>query len=41
METIAIACDHGGYDLKKIIKKHYVAQYDFIDLGTNSPDSVD
>ena len=41
METIAIACDHGGYDLKEIIKKYYADQYDFMDLGTNSPDSVD
>ncbi len=41
MEIIAIACDHGGYDLKEIIKKHYAGQYDFLDLGTNSPDSVD
>ncbi|MFP4098464.1 MAG: ribose 5-phosphate isomerase B [Alphaproteobacteria bacterium] len=41
MQTIAIACDHGGYDLKEIIKKHYADHYEFLDLGTHSPDSVD
>ncbi len=41
METIAIACDHGGYDLKETIKKRYAQQYEFLDLGTDSPASVD
>lgn len=41
METIAIACDHGGYDLKEIIKERYADKYKFLDLGTNSVDSVD
>ena len=41
METIAIACDHGGYDLKEVIKNRFSDRYDFLDLGTNSADSVD
>ncbi len=41
METIAIACDHGGYELKEKIKQHYAIQYKFLDLGTNSSESVD
>lgn len=41
METIAIACDHGGYDLKETIKQYLSEKYDFLDLGTNSTDSVD
>ncbi len=41
MEKLAIACDHGGYDLKEAIKKHFSDNIDFIDLGTNSTDSVD
>jgi len=41
MEKVAIACDHGGYDLKEIIKERYADRYEFLDLGTNSTDSVD
>ena len=41
MENIAIACDHGGYELKEAIKKHFLGKVNFIDLGTNSTDSVD
>ncbi|MCK5384140.1 MAG: ribose 5-phosphate isomerase B [Alphaproteobacteria bacterium] len=41
MEIIAIACDHGGYDLKEVIKDHYANQFEFLDLGTSSADSVD
>ncbi len=41
MEKIAIACDHGGYELKEAIKKHFSGKFNFIDLGTNSTDSVD
>lgn len=40
-ETLAIACDHGGYELKEAIKAHFVPRFDFLDLGTHSPDSVD
>ena len=41
METLAIACDHGGYDLKEAIKELFSDRLSFIDLGTNSHDSVD
>ncbi len=41
MEKIAIACDHGGYDLKEAIKAKFSNQVEFVDLGTNSTDSVD
>ncbi|MGH1455504.1 MAG: ribose 5-phosphate isomerase B [Alphaproteobacteria bacterium] len=41
MKKLLIACDHGGYDLKEAIKSHFSTQVEFIDLGTNSRDSVD
>ncbi len=41
MKKIAIACDHGGLDLKKAIQKHYQHQFEFIDCGTNSTQSCD
>jgi len=41
MEKLLIACDHGGYELKEAIKSHFSDSYEFIDLGTNSTDSVD
>lgn len=37
---IAIAADHGGFELKEVIKAHYKA-LEFIDLGTYSADAVD
>ena len=37
---IAIAADHGGFELKEALKAHYKA-LEFIDLGTYSADSVD
>lgn len=37
---IAIASDHGGFELKEALKKHY-ATLNFTDLGTYSADSVD
>ncbi len=37
---VAIACDHGGYDLKEAIKDNFDIKW--IDLGTdNAKDSVD
>lgn len=42
MKKIAIAADHGGYELKEVLKKYYAGQgVDFIDLGTASEASVD
>jgi ribose 5-phosphate isomerase B len=40
-ETLAIACDHGGYELKEAIKARLSARFDFLDLGTHSAESVD
>jgi ribose 5-phosphate isomerase B len=41
-ETIAIAADHGGFDLKSIlIPDLRELGYDVLDLGTMSRDSVD
>lgn len=39
---IALACDHGGLDLKKVIHT-YVEQlgYEVVDFGTNTMDSCD
>ena len=39
---IVIASDHGGYELKEIIKIHLNEKgYSVIDIGTNSNESVD
>ena len=37
---IAIAADHGGFELKEALKKHY-NHLNLLDLGTFSTDSVD
>lgn len=37
---IAIAADHGGFEMKEALKKHYTAQ-NWVDLGTDSAVSVD
>ncbi|MBL4804150.1 MAG: ribose 5-phosphate isomerase B [Alphaproteobacteria bacterium] len=39
-QKIAIASDHGGYSLKKAIKEKF-SSYDWVDLGTDSTESVD
>ena len=43
MTSIALGADHGGFELKEIIKKHLQAQAQYVvnDLGTYSQDSVD
>ena len=39
---ISIACDHGGYELKKIIKEWLTNNgHEVLDFGTNSLDSCD
>ena len=39
---IAIASDHGGFGLKKIVKEHLAERgLKLVDLGTNSEESVD
>ena len=37
---IAIASDHAGFRLKRILKEHF-SEYEFIDVGTDSEDSCD
>ncbi|QSX05052.1 ribose 5-phosphate isomerase B [Sedimentibacter sp. zth1] len=39
---ISLGCDHGGYELKEIVKKHLEDKgFEIIDTGTYSLDSVD
>ncbi len=39
---IAVASDHGGYELKKAVKEHLVGRgIKVVDLGTSNTDSVD
>ncbi|WP_027400261.1 ribose 5-phosphate isomerase B [Anaerovorax odorimutans] len=39
---IALASDHGGFELKEEIKKYLESRnYEILDLGTNSTESVD
>ncbi|MBR1445204.1 MAG: ribose 5-phosphate isomerase B [Firmicutes bacterium] len=39
---IAIGCDHAGLELKEKVVKHlHERNYEVIDMGTNTPDSVD
>ncbi|NVJ98105.1 MAG: ribose 5-phosphate isomerase B [Alphaproteobacteria bacterium] len=41
-ETIAIACDHAGVELKDTLKAELSGRgFDVLDLGTNGPESVD
>ena len=41
MIKIAIASDHAGFKLKEDLKNHFKNDYNFIDFGTDSSDSVD
>ena len=41
-KTIAIACDHGGIELKDVLVKDLAALgWSVLDLGTDGPESVD
>jgi len=41
-KEFAIGCDHAGYDLKEIVKKHFEENgFAFNDMGTYSETSVD
>ena len=40
IQKVAIACDHGGYDLKEEIKSRF-SSYEWVDFGTDSKESVD
>lgn len=40
--TIALAADHAGYELKDLLKQDLEEMgYEVLDLGTNGPESVD
>ncbi len=41
MQKVIIGSDHAGYQMKEQIKKELGNQYDFVDVGTNSEESVD
>lgn len=41
MKKILLASDHAGYKLKEELKQHLSKDYNVIDLGTNSEESVD
>ncbi len=42
VKTVALACDHAGYQMKAELKDLLVKQgYGVLDLGTNGPESVD
>ena len=39
---VVIACDHGGLELKEIVKEHLMEKgYSVMDIGTYNTDSVD
>ncbi|WP_043744338.1 ribose 5-phosphate isomerase B [Paramagnetospirillum magneticum] len=41
-KIMAIACDHGGIELKELLAKDLAASgWSVLDLGTNGPESVD
>ncbi len=41
-KVVALGADHGGYDLKEILKAELTSLgYDYIDAGTNGKESVD
>ncbi|AGH97770.1 ribose 5-phosphate isomerase B [Micavibrio aeruginosavorus] len=39
-QTLAIACDHAGFALKETLKSHFADRIDWVDLGTDSTESV-
>ncbi len=41
MQKVLIASDHAGFDVKEKIKADLGGDYEFVDLGTNSTESVD
>ncbi|MBU1446601.1 ribose 5-phosphate isomerase B [Patescibacteria group bacterium] len=41
MKDIFIGSDHAGYNLKQAVKNHLAAQYNVVDLGAFSQESVD
>jgi len=41
MKKVLIGSDHAGYEVKERIKKELAGDYEFVDVGTDSLDSVD
>jgi len=41
MRKVVIGSDHAGFLMKEKIKKELGGEYEFVDLGTNTEDSVD
>lgn len=41
MQKVVIGSDHAGYQMKEKIKKELGDEYDFVDVGTDSEESVD
>jgi len=41
MQKVVIGSDHAGYEVKERIKQELGGEYEFVDLGTNSTESVD
>lgn len=41
MKNLVIGSDHAGFELKEYLKSQLSAEYNIIDVGTNSTDSVD
>lgn len=41
MKKLLIASDHAGFELKNFLIQNLADKYQFIDLGTNSAESVD
>lgn len=37
---LAISSDHAGFDLKEALKAHFAGRVDWVDLGTDTKDSV-
>jgi ribose 5-phosphate isomerase B len=40
-QNVVIGCDHAGFEMKELLKKHFSEQFNFTDKGTHSLDSVD
>lgn len=41
MKKVIIGSDHAGYEIKERIKKALKSDFDFVDVGTESAESVD
>ena len=39
--NIYIGSDHAGVDLKELVKQHFANQFEFVDVGTFTNESVD